>query len=55
MDILLLIFCAIDDFCKEFEPRWEQRLSGSSLKRRRRRGALCLRNCLETPVLCQAP
>ncbi|SFI46067.1 hypothetical protein [Nitrosomonas sp. Nm34] len=42
MDTILLIFCAIDDFCKEFEPRWEQRLSGSSLKRRRRRGELCL-------------
>ncbi|SFM63582.1 hypothetical protein SAMN05421863_104034 [Nitrosomonas communis] len=38
----ITIFCAIDDFYKEFEPRWEQRLTESSLKRRRRRGALCL-------------
>ena len=38
----ITIFCAIDDFYKEFEPRWEQRLTESSLKWRRRRGALCL-------------
>ncbi len=38
----IAIFCAIADFCKEFESRWEQRLTESSLKRRRRRGVLCL-------------
>jgi hypothetical protein len=42
MDTILMIFYAIDDFCREFEPRWERRLSGSSIKRRRRRGELCL-------------
>ncbi|SFI80687.1 transposase family protein [Nitrosomonas sp. Nm34] len=36
------IFYASDDFCKEFQPRWEQHLLESSLKRRRRQGALCL-------------
>ncbi|SFJ06566.1 hypothetical protein SAMN05428978_10949 [Nitrosomonas sp. Nm34] len=36
------IFCESDEFCKEFEPRWEQHLLGSSLKQRRRQGALCL-------------
>ena len=36
------IFCASDEFCKEFEPRWEQHLLESSLKRRRRQGTLCL-------------
>ena len=36
------IFCESDEFCKEFEPRWEQHLLQSSLKRRRRQGALCL-------------
>ncbi|SFM50728.1 hypothetical protein SAMN05421863_103233 [Nitrosomonas communis] len=41
------IFCASDEFCKEFEPRWEPRLLESSLKRRRQQEALCLRNCLE--------
>ncbi|SFM93281.1 hypothetical protein [Nitrosomonas communis] len=24
----IAIFCASDDFCKEFEPCWDQRLSG---------------------------
>ncbi len=38
----IVIFCAIDDFCKGFESRWEQRLLELSLKRRRRRGELCL-------------
>ena len=37
----IAIFCAIDDFCKGFEPRWEQRLLELSLKQRRRRGELC--------------
>jgi hypothetical protein len=36
------IFCASDEFCKEFEPRWEQHLLESSLKRCRRQEALCL-------------
>ena len=35
------IFCASDECCKEFEPRWEQHLLESSLERRRQ-GALCL-------------
>ncbi len=38
----ITIFCASDEFCKEFESRWEQCLLESSLKRRRRQGALCL-------------
>lgn len=37
----ITIFCASDEFCKELEPRWKQRLLESSLKRRRH-GALCL-------------
>ncbi len=28
----IAIFCAIDDFCKGFESRWEQRLLELSLK-----------------------
>ncbi|SFN06586.1 hypothetical protein SAMN05421863_10942 [Nitrosomonas communis] len=50
MDTILLIFCVIYDFCKGFEPRWEQRLSESSLKRRRRRGELCLSEVMTTIV-----
>ncbi|SDY75214.1 hypothetical protein [Nitrosomonas sp. Nm58] len=38
----IAIFCAIDDFCQEFESWWEQRLLESSLKPRQRRGELCL-------------
>ncbi len=38
----IAIFCAIDDFCKAFEPRWEQRLLELPLKRRRRQGELYL-------------
>jgi len=36
------IFCMIDDFCRWFEPWWEQRLLELAPKRRRRRAALCL-------------
>ena len=42
MDTIEVTFCAIDDFWKGFEPQWEQCLSESSLKRRCRRGELCL-------------
>ncbi|SFI17478.1 hypothetical protein [Nitrosomonas sp. Nm34] len=38
----ITIFYASDEFCKEFELRWEQRLLESSLKRRWQQGALCL-------------
>ena len=34
----IAIFCAIDDFCKGSEPRWEQRLLELLLKQHRRRG-----------------
>ena len=37
-----MVFCASDEFCKEFEPRWEQHLLESALKWRRRQGSLCL-------------
>ncbi len=47
----IAIFCGIDDFCKEFEPWWDQRLSELSLKRRRRRGELCLSEVM-TIVVC---
>jgi hypothetical protein len=36
------VFCAIDDFCRWFEPWWEQRLLELAPKRRRRRAGLCL-------------
>lgn len=36
------IFCAIGKFCQRFEPWWEQRLLELALKRRRRRGELCI-------------
>ena len=42
MDTIVVTFCAIDDLCKGFDLRWEQRLSELSLKLYRRRGELCL-------------
>ena len=48
----ITIFCASDDFCKKFEPRWEQCLLESSLKRRRQQGALCLSEVMTIMVGC---
>jgi hypothetical protein len=39
---LLELFCDVDDFCLEFEPKWQAHLLGSGVKRRNRRGGLCL-------------
>ena len=36
MDSLVEMFCDVDDFCKEFEPRWEQQQLNAGVKRRRR-------------------
>ena len=42
MSQLVAMFCDIDDFCKTFEPIYEQRLIASGRKHRRRKGALAL-------------
>ena len=34
------IFCAIDDFCKLFEPRWQQVLLAAASKQRDRKPRL---------------
>jgi len=35
------IFCAIDDFCKLFEPHWQQYLLAAASKQRNRKPRLC--------------
>lgn len=39
---LLVLFCHVDDFCKVFEPHWNQFLLGSGVKRRQRSRSLSL-------------
>jgi hypothetical protein len=39
---LLELFCDVDDFCLEFEPKWQAHLLGSGVKCRNRQGSLCL-------------
>lgn len=39
---LLELFCAVDDFCQAFEPKWQQLLIGDGVRRRRRESQLCL-------------
>ena len=34
-DTLLLLFCAVDEFCQEFIPEWEKHLLQQGLKKRR--------------------
>lgn len=41
MDIVAL-FCEVDDFCQQFEPRWQQHLLTSGERQRHREGTLCL-------------
>lgn len=44
------VFCAIDDFCKEFEPGWQKRLLTAVLKQRERKSRLCLSEVLTIMV-----
>ncbi|WP_181246497.1 hypothetical protein [Chroococcidiopsis cubana] len=43
MSSLEELFCAVDDFCQAFEPRWQQQLLHDGLRRRSRTRQLCLR------------
>ncbi len=36
------LFCHVDDFCRWFEPRWQQQILSDSLQRRQRALSLCL-------------
>jgi hypothetical protein len=51
----IAIFCAINDFCHEFESWWEQRLLESSLKPRWQRGELCLSEVMTIMVELHLP
>jgi transposase len=46
MDQLITIFCAIDDFCKAFEPVYAQRLRHASQRQRTRQTTLALSEIL---------
>ena len=39
---LLELFCAVDDFCQAFTPKWQQMLLGQGLRQRRRESKLSL-------------
>ena len=45
------IFCAIDDFCKLFEPHWQQVLLAAAPKQRDRKPSLCLSE-VRTIIAC---
>ena len=36
------LFCAVDDFCQTFEPRWKRQLLSQGLQQRDRARKLCL-------------
>ncbi|MBI4748020.1 MAG: IS982 family transposase, partial [Acidobacteria bacterium] len=40
--MLIDLFCAIDDFCQEFEPQWNQMLLANGVKQRQRASNLSL-------------
>jgi hypothetical protein len=39
---LLELFCAVDDFCQAFTPKWQQMLLGQGVRQRRREAKLSL-------------
>lgn len=51
MDHLTELFCLIDDFCRLFEPAFEQRLLTSGKRKRRRRCELSLAELMTLAVL----
>lgn len=42
MDSLKELFCHIDDFCQQFEPKWHGMLLGEGAKHRQRQRSLSL-------------
>ena len=44
------IFCMIDDFCKLFEPHWQQHLLAMAPRQRQRKSRLCLSEVLTIMV-----
>lgn len=50
---LLELFCDVDDFCLEFEPKWQTHLLNSGVKHRNRQAGLCLSEIM-TIVLTHA-
>jgi len=36
------LFCHVDDFCKIFEPKWQQLMLGNGILKRQRRRCLCM-------------
>lgn len=51
MDNLTELFCLMDDFCRRFEPAWEQRQLTAGAQKRRRRNALSLSELMTLVVL----
>ena len=51
MDNLTELFCLMDDFCRRFEPAWEQPQLTSGAQKRRRRSTLSLSELMTLVVL----
>lgn len=51
MDSLEELFCHIDDFCQQFEPKWHQLLLGEGVQHRQRQRSLSLSEIL-TILVC---
>ena len=58
IDVLVSIFCNVDDFCKEFEPEWRKILLENQVrqlienkKKRNRRPALSLSEAMTIVIL----
>src|SRR5512146_2626696 len=51
MDSLTALVCLLDDFCRRFEPAWEQRQLTTGAQKRRRRNALSLSELMTLVVL----
>jgi len=48
---ILRLFCDVDDFCKEFEPRWKQRLLNDGKRKRIKKSKLSLSEVMTIAIL----
>ncbi len=46
---LLDLFCAVDDFCRRWEPTWQRQQLARGLRRRQRTRQLCLSEIMTNP------
>ena len=50
---LTRLFCDVDDFCKDFEPLWKQKLLEASVIQRKKQSSLLLTHVTQNMIFVE--